>query len=64
MPPVLSVSLCPAGEWGILVSTEIDESPDGPIADMNRPCKMSGLSCPVAPTIGAVQPVRGATEIR
>ena len=28
--PVLSVSLYPVGEWGILVSTEIHESPVAP----------------------------------
>ena len=49
MPPVLSVSLYPAGEWGILVSTEIHESSDGPLADTDGPCKMSSLPCPLWP---------------
>ena len=47
--PVLSVSLYPVGEWGILVSTEILESPDGPLADMNGPCRMNRLPCPLGP---------------
>ena len=47
--PVLSVSLYLAEEWDIAVSTEIHASPDGPLADTNGPCKMSGLPCPLWP---------------
>lgn len=39
----------PAGEWGIPVRTEIHESPDGPLADTNGPCKMRGLPWPLWP---------------
>ena len=64
MPPVLSVSPYLAGECGIPVNTEIHKSPDGPLADTNRPCKMSRLPCPlVAPKAVAVWPVRGATGV-
>ena len=47
--PALSVSLYPAGEWGIPVRTEIHESPGGPLADSNGPCKMRGLPWPLWP---------------
>ena len=47
--PILVVSLYPAGEWGIPGNTETHESPDGPLADMNEPCKMSGLPYPLRP---------------
>ena len=59
----MSISLYPAGEWGIPVSTEIDESPGGSLADEEALKNEWPAMSPVAQTIVAGWPVRGATGV-